>query len=357
MADASLFRWQAVDSQGQLVSGQLLAIDSDNLLLMLAQRDLLPVSWKREKVWRQREWKWQHKTDLIRQLATLLKAGLPLAESLALLAEGHPHAGWRALMLVLHHRVLSGAPFSQALREWPQIFPALYPALMEVGELTGQLDTCCSELARQQIRQQQLWHQVAKALRYPLFILLVAIAVTCGMLLFVLLAVCIAGQMIGRTPEYLGKKIDVREMKMTAIAILVTPALVLLGTALALMTEAGRAGIYNPGIHGFSEVLYGVSSAANNNGSAFAGLGANTPFWNSLQAFCMFVGRFGVIVPVIAIAGSLVSKKIQPASTGTLPTTGALFIGLLIGTVVLVGALTFIPALALGPVAEHLSLR
>lgn len=158
MADASLFRWQAVDSQGQLVSGQLLAIDSDNLLLMLAQRDLLPVSWKREKVWRQREWKWQHKTDLIRQLATLLKAGLPLAESLALLAEGHPHAGWRALMLVLHHRVLSGAPFSQALREWPQIFPALYPALMEVGELTGQLDTCCSELARQQIRQQQLWH-------------------------------------------------------------------------------------------------------------------------------------------------------------------------------------------------------
>lgn len=186
MADASLFRWQAVDSQGQLVSGQLLAIDSDNLLLMLAQRDLLPVSWKREKVWRQREWKWQHKTDLIRQLATLLKAGLPLAESLALLAEGHPHAGWRALMLALHHRVLSGAPFSQALREWPQIFPALYPALMEVGELTGQLDTCCSELARQQIRQQQLWHQVAKALRYPLFILLVAIAVTCGMLLFVL---------------------------------------------------------------------------------------------------------------------------------------------------------------------------
>lgn len=186
MADASLFRWQAVDSQGQLVSGQLLAIDSDNLLLMLAQRDLLPVSWKREKVWRQREWKWQHKTDLIRQLATLLKAGLPLAESLALLAEGHPHAGWRALMLALHHRVLSGAPFSQALREWPQIFPALYPALMEVGELTGQLDTCCSELARQQIRQQQLWHQVTKALRYPLFILLVAIAVTCGMLLFVL---------------------------------------------------------------------------------------------------------------------------------------------------------------------------
>ena len=178
-----------------------------------------------------------------------------------------------------------------------------------------------------------------------------------GMLLFVLLAVFIAGLMIGRTPEYLGKKIDVREMKLTALAILVTPALVLLGTALALMTEAGRSGIFNPGIHGFSEVLYAVSSAANNNGSAFAGLSANTPFWNCLLAVCMLLGRFGVIVPVMAIAGALVSKKIQPASTGTLPTSGPLLIGLLIGTVLLVGALTFIPALALGPVAEHLSLR
>lgn len=176
-----------------------------------------------------------------------------------------------------------------------------------------------------------------------------------GMLLFVLLAVFIAGLMIGRTPEYLGKKIDVREMKMTALAILVTPALVLLGTALAMMTEAGRSGMSNPGIHGFSEVLYAVSSAANNNGSAFAGLSTNTPFWNCLLAFCMFFGRFGVIVPVMAIAGSLVTKKIQPASTGTLPTHSALFIGLLIGTVLLVGALTFIPALALGPVAEYLS--
>ena len=178
-----------------------------------------------------------------------------------------------------------------------------------------------------------------------------------GMLLFVLLAVFIAGLMIGRTPEYLGKKIDVREMKLTALAILVTPALVLLGTALALMTEAGRSGIFNPGIHGFSEVLYAVSSAANNNGSAFAGLSANSPFWNCLLAFCMFVGRFGVIIPVLAIAGSLVSKKIQPTTSGTLPTHGALFVGLLIGTVLLVGALTFIPALALGPVAETLSLR
>ncbi|MDU6923123.1 potassium-transporting ATPase subunit KdpA [Franconibacter helveticus 513] len=177
-----------------------------------------------------------------------------------------------------------------------------------------------------------------------------------GMLLFVLLAVFIAGLMIGRTPEYLGKKIDVREMKMTALAILVTPALVLLGTALAMMTEAGRAGIYNPGIHGFSEVLYAVSSGANNNGSAFAGLGANTPFWNLLLAVCMLLGRFLVIIPVMAIAGSLVEKKAQPAGVGTLPTHGALFIGLLTGTVLLVGALTFIPALALGPVAEHLSL-
>ncbi|WP_318373182.1 potassium-transporting ATPase subunit KdpA [Enterobacter sp.] len=178
-----------------------------------------------------------------------------------------------------------------------------------------------------------------------------------GMLLFVLLAVFIAGLMIGRTPEYLGKKIDVREMKMTALAILVTPLLVLLGTALAMMTEAGRAGMLNPGTHGFSEVLYAVSSAANNNGSAFAGLSANTPFWNCLLAVCMFAGRFGVIIPVMAIAGKLVMKKRQPAGNGTLPTHGALFVGLLIGTVLLVGALTFIPALALGPVAEHLSLR
>ncbi|EMD4806686.1 potassium-transporting ATPase subunit KdpA [Salmonella enterica] len=177
-----------------------------------------------------------------------------------------------------------------------------------------------------------------------------------GMLLFALLAVFIAGLMIGRTPEYLGKKIDVREMKMTALAILVTPMLVLLGSALAMMTDAGRSAMLNPGPHGFSEVLYALSSAANNNGSAFAGLSANSPFWNGLLAFCMFVGRFGVIIPVMAIAGSLVSKKVQPASPGTLATHGALFIGLLIGTVLLVGALTFIPALALGPVAEHFSL-
>lgn len=177
-----------------------------------------------------------------------------------------------------------------------------------------------------------------------------------GMLLFVLLTVFIAGLMIGRTPEYLGKKIDVYDMKMTALAILVTPTLVLLGTALAIATDAGRAGILNPGAHGFSEVLYALSSAANNNGSAFAGLSVNTPFYNLLLALAMFVGRFGVILPVLAIAGSLCVKKRQPAGNGTLPTYGPLFIGLLVGTILLVGALTFVPALALGPVAEHLQL-
>ncbi|CNI19426.1 potassium-transporting ATPase subunit KdpA [Yersinia vastinensis] len=177
-----------------------------------------------------------------------------------------------------------------------------------------------------------------------------------GMLLFVLLTVFIAGLMIGRTPEYLGKKIDVFDMKMTALAILVTPTIVLLGTALALCTDAGRAGILNPGAHGFSEVLYALSSAANNNGSAFAGLSVNTPFYNLLLAAAMFLGRFGVILPVLAIASSLVAKKRQPAGNGTLPTSGPLFIGLLVGTVLLVGALTFIPALALGPVAEHLQI-
>ena len=175
-----------------------------------------------------------------------------------------------------------------------------------------------------------------------------------GMLLFVLLTVFIAGLMIGRTPEYLGKKIDVFDMKMTALAILVTPTLVLLGTALALISPAGLAGIANPNAHGFTEVLYAYSSAANNNGSAFAGLSVNTPFYNLTLAVTMFLGRFGVILPVLAICGSLVAKKRQPAGNGTLPTSGPLFIGLLIGTILLVGALTFIPALALGPVAEHL---
>lgn len=177
-----------------------------------------------------------------------------------------------------------------------------------------------------------------------------------GMLMNVLLAVFIAGLMIGRTPEYLGKKIGVPEMKMAAIYILITPSLVLLGTALAMMTDAGRAGILNPGPHGFSEVLYALSSAANNNGSAFAGLSANTPFWNLLLGVAMLIGRFAPFIPLLAIAGSLAARNIQPASPGTLPTHGALFVALIIGTVLLIGALTFIPALALGPVIEHLQL-
>ena len=177
-----------------------------------------------------------------------------------------------------------------------------------------------------------------------------------GMLVFAILAVFIAGLMIGRTPEYLGKKIEAHEMKMSSIAILVTPLLVLAGTAVAVMTEAGRAGIANPGAHGFSEILYALTSAANNNGSAFAGLSANTPFYNVLLAIAMWFGRFGVIVPVLAIAGSLAAKKRIAATAGTMPTHGALFIALLVGTVLLVGLLNYVPALALGPVIEHLML-
>lgn len=176
-----------------------------------------------------------------------------------------------------------------------------------------------------------------------------------GMMLFVLLAVFIAGLMIGRTPEYLGKKITAREMKLIALAILVSPALVLAGTALALLTGNGQSAILNPGAHGFTEILYALSSAANNNGSAFSGLNATTPFWNLLLAFCMLAGRFAVIIPVLAIAGSLVVRKSQPAGPGTLSSYGPLFIGLLTGTVMLIGALTFVPALALGPVADYLS--
>ena len=177
-----------------------------------------------------------------------------------------------------------------------------------------------------------------------------------GMLVFAIMAVFIAGLMIGRTPEYLGKKIEVYEMKMTAIAILVTPLLVLGGTAIAVMTSGGQAGILNPGAHGFSEVLYAFTSAANNNGSAFAGLSANTPFYNVLLAVAMWFGRFGVIVPVLAMAGALAAKKRLAATSGTLPTHGPLFVTLLIGTVLLVGLLNYVPALALGPVVEHLLL-
>jgi potassium-transporting ATPase potassium-binding subunit len=177
-----------------------------------------------------------------------------------------------------------------------------------------------------------------------------------GMLIFAILTVFIAGLMIGRTPEYLGKKIEVYEMKMMSIAILVTPILVLAGTAVAVLSDAGKAGIANPGAHGFSEILYAFTSAGNNNGSAFAGLSANTPFYNSLLAFAMWFGRFGVIVPVLAIAGSLAAKKRLAVTPGTLPTHGPLFVTLLLGTVVLVGLLNYVPALALGPVIEHLML-
>ncbi|MCA6215475.1 potassium-transporting ATPase subunit KdpA [Ideonella sp. B7] len=177
-----------------------------------------------------------------------------------------------------------------------------------------------------------------------------------GMLVFAIMAVFIAGLMIGRTPEYLGKKIEIFEMKMVAIAILVTPLLVLAGTAVAVLTDAGRAGLANPGAHGFSEVLYAFSSAANNNGSAFAGLSANSLFYNLMLSVAMALGRFGVIVPVLAIAGSLAAKKRLAVTEGTLPTHGPLFIVLLIGTVLLVGLLNYVPALALGPVVEHLAL-
>lgn len=177
-----------------------------------------------------------------------------------------------------------------------------------------------------------------------------------GMLIFAILAVFIAGLMIGRTPEYLGKKIESHDMKLTSIAILVTPILVLAGTAIAVVAGAGQAGVANPGAHGFSEILYALSSAANNNGSAFAGLSANTPFYNTLLGLAMWLGRFGVIVPVLAIAGSLASKKRLPTTPGTMPTHGPLFVFLLIGTVLLVGLLNYVPALALGPVVEHLML-
>jgi K+-transporting ATPase ATPase A chain len=177
-----------------------------------------------------------------------------------------------------------------------------------------------------------------------------------GMLIFAVLAVFIAGLMIGRTPEYLGKKIGVFDMKMMSIAILMTPALVLVLTAISVMVESGLAGIANPGAHGFSEILYAFSSAANNNGSAFAGLSANTPYYNVMTGIAMWLGRFGIIVPVLAMAGSLAGKKRLAATSGTLPTHGPLFVALLIGAVILVGALTYVPALALGPVIEHLQM-
>ncbi len=177
-----------------------------------------------------------------------------------------------------------------------------------------------------------------------------------GMLLFVLVAVFIAGLMVGRTPEYLGKKVEAREMKLASVAILLPSAVVLVGTAVACLVPSAVAAAGNPGAHGFSELLYAFSSAANNNGSAFAGLDAARPFWLAATGVAMLAGRYGVILPVLALAGGLARKKAVPASAGTLPTHGALFTALLAGTVLLVGALTFLPALALGPIVEHLQL-
>jgi K+-transporting ATPase ATPase A chain len=177
-----------------------------------------------------------------------------------------------------------------------------------------------------------------------------------GMLVFAIIAVFVAGLMVGRTPEYLGKKIEAYEMKMASLVILVPPAVVLIGTALAVVVSAGKAGMLNVGPHGFSEALYAFSSAGNNNGSAFAGISANTPFYNTALGWAMLFARYWLAIPTLAIAGSLARKTTVPAGPGTLPTDTALFAGLLVGVVILVGALAFLPALALGPIVEHLTL-
>jgi K+-transporting ATPase ATPase A chain len=175
-----------------------------------------------------------------------------------------------------------------------------------------------------------------------------------GMLVFVILTVFLAGLMVGRTPEYLGKKVEAREVKWAVIAALAPCACILVGTAIATAVPAGSATLNNAGPHGFSEIFYAFTSAATNNGSAFAGIGVNTDFYNYALALCMVVGRFAVIVPVLAIAGSMVGKKIAPPSTGTFPTTGLTFIGLLLAVVLIVGGLNFFPALSLGPIIEQL---
>ncbi len=177
-----------------------------------------------------------------------------------------------------------------------------------------------------------------------------------GLLLFVIITVFVAGLMVGRTPEYVGKKIEAREVKMAMLAILILPLMMLGWTAIAVVYEPAVASMANAGPHGFSEVLYAFTSQAANNGSAFAGLTGNTPFFNLAGAVAMFIGRFWVIVPAMAIAGSLAAKKTVTASSGTFPTTGGLFVGLLVGVILIVGGLTFFPALALGPIAEHLAM-
>ncbi|MBV8615036.1 MAG: potassium-transporting ATPase subunit KdpA, partial [Acetobacteraceae bacterium] len=178
-----------------------------------------------------------------------------------------------------------------------------------------------------------------------------------GMLLFAVVAVFIAGLMVGRTPEYLGKKIEAKEVKMAMLAILVLPLSILGFTALAVVIPAGTGALANAGPHGFSEALYAYTSATGNNGSAFAGLSANTPFWNFTLGLAMFIGRFLMIVPMLAVAGSLAAKRIVPPSAGTFPTDGGLFVGLLTGVVLIVGGLTYFPAVALGPVVEHVAMN
>lgn len=178
-----------------------------------------------------------------------------------------------------------------------------------------------------------------------------------GMLLFAIVSVFVAGLMVGRTPEYLGKKIEAREVKMAMLAILILPLSILGFTALATVTDAGLAGPANAGPHGFAEILYAYTSGTGNNGSAFAGISANTLFYNTTLGLAMFIGRFLMIVPMLAIAGSLAAKKIVPASAGTFPTHGPVFVGLVVGVILIVGGLTFFPALALGPLVEHLSMN
>jgi K+-transporting ATPase ATPase A chain len=178
-----------------------------------------------------------------------------------------------------------------------------------------------------------------------------------GILLFAIVALFVAGLMVGRTPEYLGKKLEAKEVKMTMLAILCLPLAILVFTAIAVVVEPGLAGISNAGPHGYTEVLYAYAEGAGNNGSAFAGLSSNTPFYNTTIGLAMLIGRFFVIVPMLAIAGSLAAKKIAPPSAGTFPTDGGLFVGLLVGVIAIVGGLTYFPAVALGPVVEHLAMR
>jgi K+-transporting ATPase ATPase A chain len=177
-----------------------------------------------------------------------------------------------------------------------------------------------------------------------------------GFLMYAIVAVFVAGLMVGRTPEYLGKKIEAREVKMTMLAILCLPLVMLGFTAVAVVISAGTSAISASGPHGFSEALYAYVSAAANNGSAFAGISANSPFWNTTLGIGMMIGRFFVIIPALAIAGSLAAKKTVPPSLGTFPTDGPIFVGLAIGVILIVGGLTFFPALALGPIVEHFAL-